>query len=110
MENTKNQLLKFAQDAGVSVLSQKFALYLDSKDELRSQREFFLIPKIGTLPFGEENFSEIFLISKVFFIAVDHFLIDPAEESIYLCGNSLGLQPKTMKPLIDAELKKWAEM
>lgn len=74
MENTKNQLLKFEKDAGVSVLSQKFALYLDSKDELRSQREFFLIPKMGTLPFGEENFSEIFLIPKVFFYCSGSFL------------------------------------
>lgn len=44
------------------------------------------------------------------FFSVDPSLIDPDEECIYLCGNSLGLQPKTIKPLIEGELKKWAEM
>jgi len=29
---------------------------------------------------------------------------------IYLCGNSLGLQPKSVKSAIDQELKDWAEL
>lgn len=29
---------------------------------------------------------------------------------VYLCGNSLGLQPKTAKAAIDQELKDWAEL
>ena len=30
-------------------------------------------------------------------------------ESIYLCGNSLGLQPRTVQALIDQELEDWRE-
>ncbi len=32
------------------------------------------------------------------------------KESIYLCGNSLGLQPKTVKTYVNAELEDWAEL
>ena len=35
-------------------------------------------------------------------------LINPEEPCIYLCGHSLGLQPKTTKKYIDDELQKWA--
>jgi len=31
-------------------------------------------------------------------------------EAIYFCGNSLGLQPKTAKALIEQELKDWANL
>jgi len=32
------------------------------------------------------------------------------KKAIYLCGNSLGLQPKSVKNHLDRELKNWAEM
>ena len=32
------------------------------------------------------------------------------EESLYLCGHSLGLQPKTAASYVDAELRAWAEL
>jgi kynureninase len=31
-------------------------------------------------------------------------------DTLYFCGNSLGLQPKTVKSYIDQELKDWAEL
>ncbi|MEQ9006406.1 MAG: kynureninase, partial [Ekhidna sp.] len=31
------------------------------------------------------------------------------KDCIYLCGNSLGLQPKTTQPFVNEELKKWQE-
>ncbi len=31
------------------------------------------------------------------------------KECIYLCGNSLGLQPRTTQPFLDQELKNWQE-
>jgi kynureninase len=31
-------------------------------------------------------------------------------ESIYLCGNSLGLQPKTVRDYVDQELQDWARL
>lgn len=57
-----------------------FAKQLDASDELRSFRNEFLIPP------------------------------HQGAESIYLCGNSLGLQPKTVKARIEQELKDWATL
>ncbi|MEQ9422985.1 MAG: kynureninase [Cyclobacteriaceae bacterium] len=58
--------------------SKEFALECDSKDPLRHFRDKFLIPKKAS------------------------------REVIYLCGNSLGLQPKTAKSYIQDELENWA--
>lgn len=46
---------------------------------------------------------------KICFIA-DSAIIDPEEESIYLCGNSLGLMPKAAKKFADQQFDKWAKM
>ena len=35
---------------------------------------------------------------------------DPSQESIYLCGNSLGLQPKTTRPAMLQELDDWQRL
>ncbi|WP_394971151.1 kynureninase [uncultured Croceitalea sp.] len=56
-----------------------YAKELDGKDELKKFRDKFHIPL-------QEN----------------------GEEHIYLCGNSLGLQPKTTKVYIKQELDDWA--
>ena len=53
---------------------------LDNKDELKKFRDKFHIPKQKS-----------------------------GEEHIYLCGNSLGLQPKTTKEYIKQELEDWAK-
>ena len=56
-----------------------FALSLDAKDELRKYRDKFHIP-----------------------------LQKNREEHIYMCGNSLGLQPKRTKEFLNQELEDWA--
>lgn len=56
-----------------------FALSLDAKDELRKYRDKFHIP-----------------------------LQKNGEEHIYMCGNSLGLQPKRTKEYLNQELEDWA--
>ncbi|MCA0133022.1 kynureninase [Winogradskyella alexanderae] len=58
-----------------------FALELDKTDELSHFRSQFHIPK-------HKN----------------------GEDCIYLCGNSLGLQPKITQSYINQELKDWAEL
>lgn len=58
-----------------------FALKMDTEDPLGEFRDKFYFPK--------------------------H---DDGEESIYLCGNSLGLQPKSAKTYIEAVLKDWREL
>jgi kynureninase len=43
-------------------------------------------------------------------VLVDKELVNENEESIYLCGNSLGLLPKATKGYLDEQLEKWAGM
>ena len=59
--------------------NQAFAQDLDRSDPLASFREKFIIPKVN------------------------------GQDSIYFCGNSLGLQPKTAKAGLEQELNDWAE-
>ena len=60
--------------------SLTFAHSLDKKDSLKKFRDQFHIPKVKGKP------------------------------SIYLCGNSLGLEPKSVSRFIDEELHDWATL
>ncbi len=60
--------------------SLQFALNCDAEDDLKPFRSLFNIPKKSN-----------------------------GEEIVYLCGNSLGLQPKNTINLIEKELKKWQD-
>ncbi|MGB7863018.1 MAG: kynureninase, partial [Candidatus Sulfotelmatobacter sp.] len=60
---------------------EDFAIAMDARDPLRNYRELFLFPK--TVGGGE---------------------------CVYLCGHSLGLQPKTAAAYIAQELKDWAQL
>ena len=60
---------------------EDFAIAMDERDPLREFRSRFLIPK---RPDGSNT--------------------------IYLCGHSLGLQPRTAAAYIEQELKDWAEL
>ncbi len=59
---------------------KKLALELDQNDPLAKYRKEFHFPKT-----------------------------ESGQDYIYLCGHSLGLQPKKTKDLVDAELTNWAE-
>lgn len=61
-------------------LSLAYARDLDRKDPLRKFRKEFLIPRIKGKP------------------------------SIYLCGNSLGLEPRSTRAFISQELDDWARL
>jgi kynureninase len=60
--------------------SLEYALSMDEKDELKNYRERFDIP------------------------------VYQNESAIYLVGNSLGLQPKSARKLMNEELSKWSEL
>jgi len=62
-------------------LDKSFATELDSQDKLASYRERFFIPE-------DKN----------------------GHRCIYLCGNSLGLQPKTVRKYLQQELDDWARL
>jgi kynureninase len=59
----------------------EFAAAIDSREPLARFRERFYIPKMKN-----------------------------GAECIYLCGHSLGLQPKTARSYIEQELRDWAEL
>jgi kynureninase len=61
--------------------TRKFALELTAGDPLASYRERFHIPKARD-----------------------------GRESVYLCGHSLGLQPKTAREYIEQEMKDWERL
>ncbi len=60
--------------------SLAFARSLDKQDELKDYRKLFHIPKVN------------------------------GKEAIYLCGNSLGLQPKTVEQYLKVELEDWRNL
>ena len=59
--------------------SETFAREMDEKDPLKSYKSKFFIPKVN------------------------------GKDAIYFCGNSLGLQPKSVKYFVQKELDIWAE-
>jgi kynureninase len=61
--------------------SEDFAIAMDERDPLRDYRERFLLPKSAG-----------------------------GKDCVYLCGHSLGLQPKTAALYIEQELKDWAQL
>jgi len=60
--------------------NQAFAETLDEEDPLKKYREFFYIP------------------------------LHKNEPTIYFCGNSLGLQPTTVRSYIETELEDWQKL
>lgn len=60
---------------------EKFAAEMDARDPLASFRQRFYIPKTKT-----------------------------GVDSIYFCGHSLGLQPRSVQSYLDQELRDWAEL
>ena len=59
---------------------EDFAIAMDERDPLKDYRDLFLFPKVG------------------------------GADCVYLCGHSLGLQPKTAAAYIQQGLKDWAEL
>jgi kynureninase len=59
---------------------QEFAIAMDERDPLRSFRQRFFFPKIA------------------------------GDDCVYLCGHSLGLQPKTASVYVEQELEEWARL
>ncbi|MFZ0735388.1 MAG: kynureninase [Candidatus Sulfotelmatobacter sp.] len=62
-------------------LGEQFAAEMDECDPLASFRQRFFIPKTGS-----------------------------GADSVYFCGHSLGLQPKTVQTYVEQELRDWAEL
>ncbi|KRZ74563.1 Kynureninase, partial [Trichinella papuae] len=91
-ETMKAKLERIAHQQNLKVTDAEFAKLLDSVDELSHLRKMFKYPKMSDLP------------------KVDLNLVDAESDAIYLCGNSLGLQPNDVHEYISEELDKWAKM
>eukprot|EP00045_Choanoeca_perplexa_P013694 m.155985 g.155985 ORF g.155985 m.155985 type:complete len:456 (+) comp16428_c0_seq1:44-1411(+) len=91
MAHPKDDLLKLAKENGLDIMSKEFAALMDEADPLKRFRSEFNIPKNKDLT------------------PTDTTLVDPEEECVYLCGNSLGLQPKRTKTIVNQELDTWAK-
>ena len=87
---TMDRLLELQGESGLDLDGEEFASYLDAKDELASFRQKFNFPK----PVGERKNGGSSDKSA-------------ATCAVYLCGNSLGLQPKATSSYVVSQLEKW---
>ncbi|CAG8450228.1 8195_t:CDS:10 [Ambispora gerdemannii] len=96
-DDAKDTILKLAGSEFIKLgdpLSIEFAKNLDNSDELKELREEFVIPKICDV------------VSKD---CGNNDNINPDEECIYFCGNSLGLSPRRSRQLVDEEFEVWSK-
>ncbi|PKC14716.1 kynureninase [Rhizophagus irregularis] len=90
VKDVKEFLEKLANKGKVDPLSNDFAKYLDENDKLKYLRYEFTIPKARDIVSdGVEALS-------------------PEDDSVYFCGNSLGLMPRRTRDLVNQELDVWA--
>ncbi|RKF75242.1 Kynureninase 2 [Golovinomyces cichoracearum] len=87
--NSKGELIN-------DVYSRNYAFYLDEQDNLHHSRQLFHIPTKNQLK--EENFESL----------NTNKTSDCSSNCIYLCGNSLGLQPRLTSSRIQQYLTTWA--
>ncbi|XP_045123520.1 kynureninase-like isoform X2 [Portunus trituberculatus] len=86
----KEVLESMAAKQGLDLLGRAFADHLDNIDPLKGMRDRFLFPRVADQMHVEG--------------------IQAEGECIYLCGNSLGLQPKTTKDKVVEVLDAWAKL
>jgi len=97
-----------AQISQVEGYSRQEAESRDARDPLRSFREEFIIPSRKDLmrkTLAVEGWSIHIAIFYTVLTLADR---DTSESCIYLCGNSLGLQPRNTQKYIDYYLRTWA--
>ncbi|XP_063868605.1 kynureninase-like isoform X1 [Scylla paramamosain] len=100
MENFKQQsasprevLESLAAKQGLDLLGPAFADHMDNEDPLRGMKDRFVFPRVADQTCVEGIMAE-----------------GEEEECIYMCGNSLGLQPKTTKDKVAETLNSWAKL
>ncbi|KAH7375423.1 kynureninase [Plectosphaerella cucumerina] len=97
--------------------SVEFARDLDSQDSLRHLRDEFTLPTRGSLK--KKNLNGTLPDGSKLAHAANGTnghtngtakASDADEESVYFCGNSLGVQPKAVREYISAQLETWASI
>lgn len=92
MAHPIDELQKLATEWNIDLFSEEFSVKIDEKNVYPINRDKFYYPKIKDLP------------------KIDFTKVDKEADCIYMCGNSLGLQPKMAKVLVDKEFDKWAKI
>ena len=101
-----------------SIVEESFAKKLDSVDPLASFRNQFIFPPFHEPPtFSPEHYqpSNTTYTSSSTTVSSSTSSTSTSTETdttnptskIYLCGNSLGLQPKRLRSYVNEELDKW---
>jgi hypothetical protein len=93
--------------ADAELCSEAFAKKEDEKDALSKLRKEFVIPTKGDLKnkkYGFQRKAESASYDAHAATQAD----DDNEESIYFCGNSLGLQPRRTRDYVNRYLDTWA--
>ncbi|XP_074606646.1 kynureninase-like isoform X3 [Acropora palmata] len=85
-------LIRLLKETKLQISDEAFAKFLDEQDELKNLREDFWYPKMKDLP------------------PVDLSFVDEGADSLYFCGNSLGIQPKEAGVVVKEEMEKWQKM
>jgi kynureninase len=85
----KSPIVEFCKKEAIDVLDEKLPNLLDEKDSLKEFRAKFHIPKTGAFNPKHPHADR---------------------DAVYLCGNSLGLQPKSTKKYVEQELEVWQKV
>ncbi|KAG2389164.1 hypothetical protein C9374_014564 [Naegleria lovaniensis] len=101
-DNTKSEsstshqeFLKLAHSYNYSLSQKELAITLDENDPLKHMRNEFNYPDMIPSEFIQENKDHSECVKK---------------RVMYFCGNSLGLQPKSLAHNIEKELTKWSHI
>lgn len=106
-------LEKLCKEKNLEFASKEFSEHLDSIDELKVHRVY-------SFPFERSVMLLHVCHTNIFYPSLelkefrDEYLFPEApegsgrSEAIYLCGNSLGIQPKGTRTLVNAQMDKWA--
>lgn len=92
--------------ADAELCSEEFARREDEKDELSKLRQEFVIPTKGDLKNKKYGFQQ--KAERASNHGQTATQNADGEESIYFCGNSLGLQPQRTREYVNRYLDTWA--
>ncbi|KAJ3098857.1 hypothetical protein HDU96_010922 [Phlyctochytrium bullatum] len=101
------ELTSQATEASLDLTSKDFASFLDQIDELKELglRDEFHFPKVSSIVGTAQRMNKAGFTNGI--QPVDN--LGPDDACVYMIGNSLGLQPRRTRELLNQELDVWAE-
>jgi kynureninase len=111
--NPAEYLGKLSKQLGIDLCDQKLAEYLDGQCPLAQMRSEFHIPLVRDIaakthdPDAGIDKNTAHTENQQNFKPSEYLNSD--DECVYLCGNSLGLEPNCTTELINQELQVWSQ-